>query len=202
MYTTVVFREAFTKRSFLDTFVLPGELIPDRHSFEEMWSLHPEEHSTVVMYGKEIPVPRWQQSYLRDYAFSGNVNKALPLPDQFKPYLDWLNDMDYGEFNEVLINFYQDGNHYIGSHADDESELIPDSPIVTITLCSKGLPRKFRIREKKTKKIIRDIETTNGLVLIMGGKFQKEFKHEVVKMTGGMAEKAGKRISITLRQFK
>lgn len=36
----------------------------------------------------------------------------------------------------------------------------------------------------------------------MGGNFQKEFKHEIVKMTGASAAAAGKRISITLRQFK
>jgi len=36
----------------------------------------------------------------------------------------------------------------------------------------------------------------------MGGTFQSEFKHEIVKITGKKADEAGPRISITLRQFK
>ena len=133
----------------------------------------------------------------------------------FRPYLDWMNSLGYGEFNQFLVNWYQDGENYIGSHADDEKQLIPNSPIVSITLCMGGtfdesgnfnlgnnlIPRKFRIRDKN-KKIFEDVETTNGLVLVMGGKFQKEFKHEIVKIAGKKASLTGPRISITLRQFK
>ena len=35
----------------------------------------------------------------------------------------------------------------------------------------------------------------------MCGDFQKQHKHEIVKLTGKSVEKAGDRISITLRQF-
>lgn len=85
--------------------------------------------------------------------------------------------------------------------SDDESQLVTGSPIVTITLCLEGVPRKFRIRNKSDKTITKDILTTNGIVLTMGGDFQKEFKHEIVKVTGGAAKKVGPRISLTFRQF-
>jgi len=37
--------------------------------------------------------------------------------------------------------------------------------------------------------------------MVMGGKFQKEFKHEIVKINGKKGENTAKRISITFRQF-
>ena len=49
---------------------------------------------------------------------------------------------------------------------------------------------------------MKDITTKNGMVLVMGGNFQKTYKHEIVKMTGKKAENTGRRISITFRQFK
>lgn len=184
--------------SWLDEWKLPDNLPAN---FEQLWQMHPDEHATVIIFGKETPIPRWQKSYGRDYQFSGKTAKASPVPDVLVPYLEWAEGLGYGKFNQILVNWYRDGNHYIGSHSDDEKQLAPDSPIVTITLCLPGTPRKFRIRNKGDKKIVKDVLTTNGMCLVMGGKFQKEYKHEIVKMTGAAAEKAGPRISITFRQF-
>lgn len=200
--TLVVFRDEMTETSWLDSFYLPDDLKPSKDGFQEIWDLHPEERSKVVIYGKEQTVPRYQKSYINDYSFSGAVAKADKLPVILKPYLKWLNRLDYDNFNQFLLNWYENGENYIGSHADDEKQLIPNSPIVTITLCEEGILRTFRIRDKKTKSIIKNVETPNGIILVMGGRFQKEFKHEIVKIGGAKAEKAGRRISITLRQFK
>lgn len=89
------------------------------------------------------------------------------------------------------------GLHYIGTHRDDEKQLIKGSPIVTISL---GEERKFRIRENSIK-IVKDVMTKNGIVLVMGGNFQKDFKHEIVKINVEKGKKVNLRISITLRQF-
>ena len=190
-------RENLTETSWLDIGIVPG--ISENH-FNTLWPLHPEEHAEVMIYGKLTPIPRYQRSYGRDYKFSGVVSKGYPIPPEIQPYLDWVNSLGYGEFNEILLNWYEDGSHYIGAHSDDESQLVPGSPIVTLTLCLPGEPRKFRIRDRN-KKIVKDILTTNGMALVMGGDFQKQFKHEIVKMTGNAAKKAGARISITFRQF-
>ena len=200
MVSLVVFRDEMTVNSWLDTFYLPDKLA--LIDFDEIWDLHPENQNKIFIYGEEKTIPRYQKSYIRDYEFSGATSKSDPLPDLLKPFLKWINRLDYGKFNQFLLNWYENGENYIGSHADDEKQLVPNSPIVTITLCEEGLVRVFRVRDKKTKKIVQDIETPNGIVLVMGGHFQKEFKHEIVKMTGSKAPKAGRRISITLRQFK
>ncbi len=196
-------RNKMGKSSWLDCGTVPINLKPGSIQFKTLWNLHPDVHSEIVMYGKKVKIPRYQQSYLQDYKFSGAVSKQVPLPDEMLSYLKWANSLGYGDFQQVLVNWYQNGENYIGSHSDDESQLVENSPIVTITLCGPGEPRKFRIRAKDEQKTIqKDIETKNGDVLVMGGKFQKEFKHEIVKMTGKSALKAGARISITLRQFK
>lgn len=147
-------RENLSEKSWLDTGYLPSNLLDSlagRVKFDALWNLHPEDHHKVVMYGKTIPIPRWQQSYLQNYSFSGAVNKKIPLPSDFEPFLTWANTLGLGNFNQFLVNWYQDGSHYIGSHADDTKQLVPDSPIVTITLCRPGELRTFRIRDRDKK---------------------------------------------------
>ena len=181
--------------SWLDTFTLPLDV-----DFEKLMSLKSEERGKVFIYGKLRDVPRFQKTYNRDYSFSNVNHKAEPLPDEFKPYLDWAKSLslyDGTKFNQVLINWYLNGLSYINSHADDESQLFPDSPILSISL---GAERKFRIRDKQ-KKIVRDILLSDKMVVVMGGKFQKEFKHEIVKISGKKGELVGPRINITMRQF-
>lgn len=212
----VLKRTVMDATSWLDETTLPEDLIADAVEFSVLWDLHPPQPHLIKQpfTGKLIPTPRFQQAYLRTYTFSGTESVALPLPELFAPYLAWANKLGYGEFNAVLVNWYADGENYIGAHADDERQLIKESPVVTITLCqpsesekkmglvSKLALRKFRIRDKKTKEIVKDVMTDNGSVLIMGGQFQKNFTHEIVKITGKAAALVGPRISITLRQFK
>lgn len=196
-------RIELSKNSWID--VLDAESSPFQISPEEfftLWDLHPEEHGNVIIYGKKIPVPRWQKSYINAYSFSGLVHKADDLPKEFEKFFCWgqsLKKYDGEKFNQVLINWYENGLHYIGSHSDDETQLVKNSEILSISL---GETRKFRIREKKDKKIVKEILLEHGTVVIMGGKTQKEFKHEIVKVSGKKGEKLGPRINITLRQFK
>jgi alkylated DNA repair dioxygenase AlkB len=162
-------------------------------NFDILWSLHPEEYGQVKIYGKLINTPRWQQCYMRDYTFSGITHKALPLPEEFKPYLEFANSLGHGTFNIALINYYGHGGHYIGKHSDNEPVIIPNSPIVSISL---GATRTFRIRNKSNNEIIHDIELKHGTYLVMGGEMQKRYLHEVPKVA-----KSDQRINITFRQM-
>lgn len=84
----------------------------DKNKFNQLWHTHPEEHGTVMIFGKLTPIPRWQRSYGKDYYFSGTVSKGFPVSDELKPYLDWVNGLGYGNFNEILVNWYSDGSNY------------------------------------------------------------------------------------------
>lgn len=194
---------SLSDNSSIEIFKIP-QRISRTSSFKTYWKLHPKKHGQVKkpFSGELIDVARWQKSYLRDYKFSGVVHKGHKLPAEFEPFLKWMNETKYAikhEFNEVLVNWYEDGSHYIGSHSDDEGGLHSRSDIVTISL---GEKRKFRIRDKKTKKIVLDIELDNRTVVVMRGDTQKEFKHEIVKVNGKKGSQLGPRISITMRQFK
>jgi alkylated DNA repair dioxygenase AlkB len=183
--------------SWIDKGLLPVELA--NVNFEELWNLHPEKYNQVVMAGRVVNTPRWQQSYNKPYFFSGMAHEALPVPDSIRPYWDWANSAGYGEFNQILINWYANGHHYIGTHSDDESQLIYESPIISLSL---GAERIFRLREKKSKQVVHDIPMPHGSVVVMGGMMQNQFTHEVPKINGIKGDDVGRRINITFRQFE
>ena len=126
-------------------------------------------------------------------------------------------------YNGCLVNWYQP-HHHIGLHADDERELNANIPIVSV---SWGGPRRFLLRPKPgvdrlhphqffggngngdgggkephhhQKKKYFEIVLQDGDVLVMGGKCQQEFKHEIPKVRK-MDGLVGDRISWTIRSM-
>jgi len=166
--------------------------------FDMLWDLHPEEHGKVKIGGKEIDVPRWQQVYLQDYRFSGMNHKKKDLPKEFEPFYEYAKTVFDKRYNQLVINWYKDGKHYIGAHSDNETELIKNSSILSISL---GETRTFRIRSSETGEIIKDFELQSGTFFVMGGNFQKKYTHEIVKVMGEKGAKLGRRINLTYRMF-
>lgn len=138
------------------------------------------EKPEIVVYGKVVR----QQ---RDVGFFSNVVAGYTYSHKFMPsqklpewLLDILNDVNQvlgTDFNSVLINYYEDGSQYIGSHADDEPTLDLTPGVASISF---GASRKFRIRNKQ-KEIVVDLPLNDGDLVHMAGKFQEEFKHEIPK---------------------
>lgn len=110
------------------------------------------------------------------YYYSGQLAKSQPLTVSLKNLLDKINQKFNSTFNGILVNKYNDGNDYIGKHSDDEKGL--DSNIGVLSL-SYGAVRKFRIRNKIDNKIVVDVLLDPGVIVQMGGYFQKEFTHEI-----------------------
>ena len=109
------------------------------------------------------------------YKYSGYMAESIPLTSALKTLLDIVNEITNNNFNGILVNYYCDGTQTIGAHSDDESELGKNG----VVAISYGTNRKFRIRDKVTKKILKDIDLENGDMVHMGGDFQKEFTHEI-----------------------
>lgn len=166
--------------------------------FTALWNLKPKIKPKLRIYGELIETPRYFQSYGISYKFSGVDNKADEIPDEIKPISEYIHEKGY-QANQILANWYENGLNYISAHSDDETQIIPSSPIVSLSL---GETRKFRIREKGTKKIILDVDLGDNTIFVMGGDFQKEFTHEIVKVNGAKGKKIGKRINLTFRLFK
>jgi len=133
---------------------------------------------TIKIFGKIVYQNRNVAFFSNEsigYKYSNKLMESQPLTKHLIDLLDTINVMFNTQFNGILVNQYINGLDYIGPHSDDESSL-GNNGVISI---STGTNRKFRIRNKKTKKIEKDIIMTNRMILHMGGNFQKEFTHEI-----------------------
>jgi len=203
---------------------LPEDLkIYGRTNFDKLFSLHPEERAKVVMYDKEIPCDRWQQSYLNtpvrnpeekhSYMFSG-LNESTnhnPLPVEFEPFKNFMDQ----NYNQVLVNWYESGKDFIPYHTDYETGMKETSTIAVITLTKDDtrdrtfiIKPKQKTRESKSNYYdIVKIRASHGSIIIMGGKIQQKYVHGVPKVVDyvkgqpPMIAKTPPRISISFRDF-
>ena len=172
---------------------IPKDLQFSQEQFEDAWSLHPLERPEIVIHGKRVRTPRWQQAYGRDYDYSGQVNRALPIPTLLQPLTDWLKCVDL-RLNGLLLNWY-DGKlgHYIGKHRDSTANLVPGSMIVTISF---GESRTFRLRPHNGTQIF-DFEANDGTIFVMPLSTNQAWTHEIPKSK----RHTQRRISVTARAF-
>ena len=126
------------------------------------------------------------------YYYSKQLAKSKPLKSNCSELINNINKKFGTEYNGILVNRYMGGDNYISDHSDDEKNLDMGGVIAI----SYGAVRKFRIRDKLTKKIVMDIPTTHNSIIHMGGEFQKEFTHgiPVEKKVNGV------RYSLTFRK--
>lgn len=166
----------------------------------------PQERGTIRMMGKSIPVPRFQEPFLRPYYFSGQNHPPrrdpLPIVTELLTWLNSLDGLEYADgtrptFNACLANWYLTGDDYIGAHADDEGQLKQVSGGSFVACVSYGHPRTLRIRDKRTKKNVRDVVIPPNSLYVMCGKFQKRYRHEFPKSK----KVTGPRVSFTFREF-
>jgi len=146
------------------TGALPGDLRLDAPAFGRLWRMRPPEYHEILIHGRAVKTPRWQQAYGKDYHYTGRVNRALPVPPLLGPFLDCARDNIDGRLNSLLVNWY-DGSlgHYIGRHRDSTKGMIPDCPIVTLSF---GEERVFRLRPYRGEGR-RDFPARDGGVFVM-----------------------------------
>jgi len=78
-------------------------------------------------------------------------------------------------YNAVLCNLYRDGSDSVGPHADNEPEMGP-----VIASVSLGAERLFRLK-RNGGGIVFSERLCSGSLLIMAGRTQQNFKHELPK---------------------
>jgi len=148
------------------------------------------------MHGRMVRTPRWQQAYGRDYHYTGNVNKALAVPETLEPLLAWVRSAIFPGLNGILINWYEGPEHYIGSHHDSVNGMVYNAPIVTASF---GETRGFRLtRGRADDARTWDFPAPNGTVFVLPYDTNLFWKHGVPKS----ARYAGRRISVTCRAFE
>src|SRR5262245_56672369 len=75
-------------------------------AFEDLWKLQPAQSNEILIHGRIVPIPRWQQAYWRDYAFSGTTSQALAIPKILSPFLAWVCEAIDIRLNGLLLNWY------------------------------------------------------------------------------------------------
>ena len=132
----------------------------------------------IIVYGKKCNQHRnvgFFSNTSIGYYYSNKLAKSIKLTENLEILLNNINKKFNSDFNGILINKYKDGCDSIGAHSDDEENL----GNVGVLSISYGSTRNFRIRDKKTRKIIYNLNTNDQEIIIMDGDFQKEFLHEI-----------------------
>ncbi len=175
---------------------VPDELIWNQTQVEDCWSMRPAERHTVMMFGREVEVPRDQQAYGKSYSYTGCCNKALPIPKLLQPLLYFVRETIFSDLNGILLNWYSGPEEYIGPHSDSTINMVQFSPIVTVSF---GETRTFRMSKGKGKeKRVFDYPAKNGSIIVLPWETNRAWKHGVPKR----ARYDGRRISVTMRAFE
>lgn len=172
----------------------------DQHTYPDFEHLYTQERPPIRVFGRIARQNRNVAFYaltgVAGYRYSGQVMEALPIEQQplLLSILHKVNNFLGTSYNGILINKYLDGNDYIGAHADDEKNLSGGM----VASLAYGAVRKFRIRDKSTKRIVIDLSQQPGDLLVMWGNFQQEFIHEIPKEK----KVTQPRISLTFREHQ
>jgi len=136
-----------------------------------------EDNKPLQMYGKTVFQRRSIGFFSNEsigYYYSGQLERSKPLGNNCLKLMQLINERFDTDNNGILVNRYAQGD-YISDHSDNENN-IGKGGVIAI---SHGAVRKFRIRDKLTKKIVLDIPTISDSIIHMGGDFQKEFTHGI-----------------------
>lgn len=155
---------------------------------------------TIVIYGRDAREGRDTAFYGdpgTSYRYSGVAHQPLPWSADTTGWLKALKDLvgricGY-RFNFVLANLYRPGDS-IGFHSDDERDLVPGSPIASVSL---GESRLFTLEPKGPGHTIH-LLLKHGSLLVMAGQTQRRYKHEVPPMPNV----AGDRVNLTFRVMR
>lgn len=189
-----------------------------KKQYKNLFNLRPLDRGKVIMFDKETPSQRWHKSYLktplrksihekRSYMYSGKeFDGEATLPILFQPYLDELNKNENVDFfNQVIINWYLNGNDFIAAHSDCQLEMKPNASISILTLNENDDDfRELKFISKKTNADNDDsiynqvkIAALDGCIITMHGDLQQKFRHKISK---NLFIKTS-RISMTFRKF-
>lgn len=160
----------------------------------------------VKIMGKVHKIPRKQAAFGDEglsYNFSGVSVPADPWISPLSEIRSKLLEVVGVRFNFVLVNRYKDGGDHIGEHRDDEKDLVPQSPIASVSL---GQDRDFvfKHRDARGKDAKRkDIETVrihleHGSLLMMKYPTNTYWYHSLPVRKAA----ARPRINLTFRQMK
>jgi len=154
-------------------------------------------NDVVHIFGKTYVTARkvaWYGDREFSYAYSGHNRVALPWTNLLKELKAKAEGLSDCSFNSCLLNLYHEGNEGMGWHSDDESSLVPEAAIASLSF---GAQRRFAFRHKETREK-RECLLENGSLLVMKGQTQTAWQHSLPKTS----KPIGPRINLTFRLMK
>lgn len=134
----------------------------------------------IKIFGKTHQIPRLQAWHADDginYTYSGKKLQRHDWNNTLLEIKKIIESITSFKFNSVLANLYRDGNDSMGLHSDDEKELGKNPVIASLSL---GESRDIYFKHKKNKSSL-VISQTSGQLLVMHGRTQEYWKHEIKK---------------------
>lgn len=134
----------------------------------------------IKIFGKTHQIPRLQAWYADneiEYTYSGKKLQRHNWNNLLLEIKEKIENITSFKFNSVLANLYRDGNDSMGLHSDDEKELGNEPVIASLSL---GETREIYFKHKN-KKLNLIIPQASGQLIVMHGKTQEYWKHEIKK---------------------
>lgn len=168
----------------------------ERRFFLALRESIPWKSDETVMFGKRIVTSRkvaWYGDEPFAYTYSGTTKTALPWTDELADLKVLVEGSSGDRFNSCLLNLYHDGSEGMSWHSDDESTLVRDSAIASLSL---GAERKFSFRHKESRDRV-SLMLERGSLLVMKGSTQRHWQHCLPKTR----KVAQPRINLTFRMM-
>ena len=162
--TNIISTIKFEKLSLADAdVILYPQIFQKEESCQLLTKLSQEIHwkqEPIKLFGKELLQPRLTAYYgEQSYTYSGITMYPHPWIDPLLQIKQKIKTLINLEFNGVLLNFYRDGNDYIGWHSDDEKDLVGGSVIASLSL---GEKRRFLFRRRDDHKVKVELNLDDG----------------------------------------
>lgn len=151
----------------------------------------------LIMFGKKIITQRkvaWVGDPDCSYTYSGVKKEPQAWTPELLMIKKTVEALTQWQFNSCLLNLYHSGDEGMGWHSDDEKELDPDAPIVSISL---GAVRKFAFKNRHDR-TTHSLFLENGSALVMHTPTQLNWHHSLLKTK----RQVGARINLTFRVIK
>lgn len=171
--------------------------IKSNELFEKLLLLEHWKSDQIRIFGKLIETPRkvcWMAESAILYRYSGMTKTAIIWPDWLKQLCIEISNVCQTSFNSCLLNFYSNGNEYMGWHSDNEPEIQQSNGIACLSLgAERNLVFKHKHKPLKMKVLL-----FNGSLLYMQSPLQTFWKHCLPKQTNIVTP----RISLTFRNTR
>lgn len=158
----------------------------------------PWRQDDITVFGKTYPQPRLTALYAnneKSYSYSNITMRPMLFTPQLQELKGKVEEVAGTEFTTCLINRYRTGRDSNGWHADNEKELGENPIIASVSL---GAERFFHLKHKRDPTLKYKLLLEHGSLLLMRGKTQHFWKHQIAKT----AKQVDERINLTFRIIK